>query len=195
MRNLWLLAASAFMFCAFVAMAGETGRVPLLNGVYSLEAPANWWVEQEKDGTGVTFSPEKDSPKAIFITAPNVTIGDDYAEYAGVQMGILFKALGGGEITGEEEGETDGYPSIAFAFSIPAGDTTVEGRANVVNFDGAAVIFLVIAPADDIDEFLPIAGEVIDSYQIHPEAIETNAKVIAEVSEKINQGIWDSLKK
>lgn len=190
----FLMAVAFVVLCGVSAQAGMV-RVPLLNGVYSVEAPAEWYVEQQDDGTGVTFAPEKGAPSMVVITAPNLDVGNEIGEYAGVQMGLLFKQIGGGEITGEEEGETDGNPSIFFSFSIPVGDTTLEGKANVVNYDGAAVLFVALAPAALEAEFLPIAGAIIDSYQLHPEAIKQQAAVIKQVSDKINAKIKEELAK
>lgn len=190
----FLVALALVALCGVSAQAGMV-RVPLLNGVYSVEAPAEWYVKQEDDGTGVTFTPEKGAPAMVLITAPNLDVGDEIGEYAGVEMGLLFKNLGAGEITGEEEGKTDGYPSIAFSFSIPANGTTLEGRANVVNYNGAAVMFIVLAPADILDEFLPIAAAIIDSYQVHPEAIKEQQDVVKSVSDKINARIKEDLAK
>ncbi len=194
MRKLLFASLAAFLFCVCVARAADTARIPLLNGIYSLEAPTDWHVEQEPEGQSVMFSPEQGASQMVVVTAPNITVGDDYAEYAGIQIGILFKLMGGGKVTAEEKGETDGFPSVAFSFSIPSGDSTIEGRANVVDFDGAAVLFIAICPADQLDEFLPAAGDIIDSYQLHPEAIEENKQVLADVAEKINQEIKDKLK-
>ena len=195
MRKLGLLAVLCIALCGSV-FAGDASRVPLLNGVYSVAIPDGWHVNQKDDGTTTQISPSEDSSMALVITAPNIAIEDeeDFAEYAAISLHALFAEFGGGEVTGEDdEAELLGFPAILYSFSLSANGIDFEGRSAAINADGAAVVFVAMAPEEDIDDFLPFATFIIESYELDPEAIEANAETIANVSELINRQLLESL--
>lgn len=188
-----LVCLSFLVLFAASAFAAETARVPLLNGVYSVAAPADWYFEQQDDGAAAMFTPKKGSPEMVVFTAPNVTVGDDYAEYAGVQAGLIFDMLGEGEVVGEEEEEFNGFPSVVFSYAVETGKGQMMGIGRVIDYDGAAVVAHAIAPAESFEELLPVFAEIIDSHEIHPEHIEDNAELLAEVAELLNRQIAEAI--
>lgn len=173
-----------FAMFATAGWAGETARVPLLNGVYSVEAPSDWYVEQEDSGGSTTFAPTKGAPNMVLFIAPNPLVEGEIAKYAGLMMGMVFKKFGGGAVTAEEEGEFKGHPSIMFHFAIPAGDDSYQGLANVFDIDGYAIICIAMAPGSQLKSFWEQAGPIIESYEFNADAAEENHDVLVDLAKQ-----------
>jgi hypothetical protein len=191
MRKFYLLAAVALV-SGMVAMAGdaaETVRIPLLNGIYSVEAPGDWYMEQSPDGESAYFATAMGADSMLVFSAPNPTIEGDIEAYAEKQREVLFKTMGGGEIIRQDKKEFKGYPAIFAHVSVPGG----QGLMNVFDVDGAAVLCLVLSPDGEFDEFIGDAIEIIDSYEIDEGVLEDNMDLLKELGEKINATISEQL--
>lgn len=183
MRKTMLLAAALIATLAVPAFAEETVRVPMLNNVYSVEAPAEWIVEQNEHGQA-RFTPEEGSPYSIVFFPPNPDVEGEIAEYAGIVTGALLGQIGG-EIGEEEELDFDGRDGLMFEFAIPADGGTLLGIGMVVDFDGYGVLCLATGPEEDIEEFIEIAGEIMGSYMINEEAVRENADLLQEIADQL----------
>lgn len=183
MRRVILIVALVFAF-GLSAQAVEAVRVSLLNDIFSLELPGDWKYEQEDTGV-VSVGPEEDAPTQVMFVPPNPLVKGEIAEYAGTFMGILFNQFGGGEITTEEAGEFKGHPNILFHFTIPIEDeVSVEGIVNVVDYKGAAVLMMAISPNALFKEFMDVAAEVMDSYELDEKAMEENREALVEAGKE-----------
>ena len=182
MRKFFLL-MTFFALIAASALAGQTTRVELLNGVYSVIAPNNWHVEEADNGAFVAFSPTGGSPMSVLFTAPNPTVEGEIAEYAGVIMGVLFNSLGGGQVTYEEETDLDGHPAIMFHFTIA--DELAGGLAIVCDIEGYAVLTIALAPTEDLEEFLETAVPIMASLEIDLDEAEDNRDLLESLAESL----------
>lgn len=182
MRKIWLMAL-AVLLCGALH-AGETKRVQFLDGVYSLEVPADWHTEEDDDGSSAFLSPQKDGAAQVLVSPPNTKVDGDFGDFAGMQMGLLFAMLGGGEITREDKDEFDGRPAYRFEYKIPLGETSIVGSGVVVKYDEAVVMLMTFCPDDLAPRFVPQAGEVMASFRLDNAALEKNRAKVDEISEK-----------
>ncbi|MCD8352621.1 MAG: hypothetical protein LUC93_18620 [Planctomycetaceae bacterium] len=180
----WIVAACLFWCVA--ANAAEVVRVPLMDGVYSVASPDDWWLEEEADGSAVTFAPTANSPTQVIFSAPNTKVDGDHADYANLQMGMIFAMLDGGEITSEEDTTFSGRPCQTFAFTVPFGPGHIEGIGRAIDVGGAVAMMLALSPDDLAEEFLPRAREIMDTFELDQEAFENNRARLDELSERVN---------
>lgn len=186
MRMLWTIVAAAVFACC--AVAGEDCiRVPLLHGVYSVESPADWWLEEEEDGSAVTFAPQENSPNQIIFSAPNTRVQGDYTDYLELQMAMIFLMLDGGEVTSERDDAFAGRPCRRFDFTVPFGPGAIAGTGMAVHYEEGVAIMLALSPESEAESFLPRAVEVMHSYRLDAEVRAANREEVDELSERVNK--------
>lgn len=185
MRILWTIMA-VLVIGAAVPAGEDAIRVPLLKGVYSVESPAEWWLEEEEDGSAATFAPQENSPNQIIFSAPNTRVQGDYTEYVELQMRMIFLMLDGGEVTSERDDTFEGRPCRLFDFTVPFGPGAIMGTGMAVNYEEGVATMLALAPEDLAEEFLPRAAAIMKSYRLDAAALAENRTAVDELSERIN---------
>lgn len=185
MSGRWMMAVAACFFWCVAANAAEVIRVPLMDGVYSVASPDDWWLEEEADGSAVTFAPTENAPTQVIFSAPNTKVEGDHADYANLQMGMIFAILDGGEITMEEDATFSDRPCQNFAFTVPFGPGTIEGIGRAIDLGGAVALMLALSPDDLAGEFLPRAREIMDSFELNQAAFDKHRARLDDLSERV----------
>ncbi|MCC8180190.1 MAG: hypothetical protein LIP23_04665 [Planctomycetes bacterium] len=164
------------------ARAGETVMVPLLSGIYKLDVPVGWYVQEEPDGTAVAISPEKDHPAQVVVYAPNILV-DDFENFARQFAETVWLTSGG-------EGQPDIKEELLSGF--PARSVYIAGQgfkmqAHVVNLDVAVVTMMAAAPDALADEFFPAAAAIFESHDIFLKQFRQNAELLQQVANAMNE--------
>jgi hypothetical protein len=173
------------------AAEGESGllRIPLIGGLYSVEAPATWHLEESGADLTATLSETKSSRAALVIAAPNPAVADT-AEHNRRAAESLLASFADGKITHEQEEIRSGAHAHALWFEFTAADAPFAGWSRTTEYPDAAVAVqaMTIAPAEEFRTFMRSASPVLDSYVLDAAMAEENADLLKEVGEKIIKG-------
>lgn len=185
MRN--ILSALVLLLCATVVSASESGslvRVPVIGGLYTVEAPSDWHLEESGDDLTATFAEEPDADGALVIAAPNPA-APNITDYNRLAANALLATFGNGIIVQEEEGETDGFPSHTLWIEFEVDGAPYLGWSRTIDFDGIAVQAMTLATAGKFVPYMDTAGPILDSYELDPDMVEENIELLSEVGKKV----------
>lgn len=155
--------------CCWIAYAGdaveEVVRVPVLDGIYSVEAPGDWHLEISGEDFTATFSEDIGTDGTLVIAPPNPVV-DDVTEYTQMSIKGLFNVFDNGEITEESERNIGKFPSYTASFSFKAQDEPFKGWARTVELDGYAVQAIAVVSAKKAEAFMKKALAIANSYEL-----------------------------
>ncbi len=181
----------ALFLAATGVRAAEGGsallRIPLIGGLYTVEAPGDWHLEERGSDLTAAFSAEKDSPAALVIAAPNPAISDA-AGHSRLVAAALIAPFGSGKITHEQEEIRDETRAHALWFDCEtASRIPFRGwvRTTVHPDAGASVRTAAVAPAENFDAFMRSIRPILDSYELDAAMAKENTDLLREVGEKI----------
>lgn len=140
-------------------------RVPVLDGIYTVEAPGDWHLEISGDDFTATFS-EKPGADGTLVIAPPNPIVDDVKDYTQMSIEGLFNAFGNGEISEENERNVGKFPAYTAVFSFKSGDNPFKGWARTVELDGYAVQAIFVVSEARYDAFMEKARSIANSYEL-----------------------------
>lgn len=168
MRGLLMMAV--LLAAACLGRAAEDGadeliRVPLLDGMYTVEAPGDWHLEVSGDDFTATFQEAPGADGTLVIAPPNPVV-DDIAEYNKMSVESLLHVFGNGEITDENDRKAGRYPASTHMFEFKVEDSPFVGWARTVDIDGYAVQTMAVASPAKYVAFMEKAGAIADSYVI-----------------------------
>lgn len=165
-------------------------RVPILNGIYSVEAPSNWHLEISGDDLTATFAEEPDADGTLIISAPNPAVAD-IKQYTQQAAKALLDGFGNGEIVQEKEEEIDGFPVYTLWFAFKVDETEFLGWGRTIDFDGVAVQAMTLSTASQFVPYMQIAGPIVDSYELDADMVEENTELLEQIGRKVlkNLGI------
>lgn len=156
-----ILILTSISFRAFAAEGvAETIRVPVLDGVYSVEAPEEWHLEISGEDFTATFKERPDGDAALVIAPPNPVV-DDIAEFTKMAVQGVFNAFDSGEFKDEDDKNIGKFPAYATTFTFKVGDAEFSGWARTIDFDGFAVQTMA---ASKNPAFMEAALQIADSY-------------------------------
>lgn len=159
-------------------------RVPILNGIYTIEAPSEWHLEISGDDLTATFAEEPDADGTLIISAPNPAV-KDIKEYMRQAAGSLLESFGNGEIVQDEEKEIDGFRAYTVWFSLRANETDFLGWGRTIDFDGVAVQAMTLSTGGKFNSYMQIAEPIFDSYELDVEMVEENIDLLREIGRKV----------
>lgn len=185
MRKVYLAALLLAMMTGIAAAAdGRKGddvvRVPVLDGIYSVEAPGEWHVEVSGKDYTATFSEEPGSDGTLVIAPPNPMV-EDIEEYTRLSIEGLFRAFGNGDIDEENHDEVGGYPAYTAIFLFKAGDEPFIGWARTIDIEEYAVQAISLTSAKNYVEFMQRAGDIVDSYELDLDEARANSVVLRRI--------------
>lgn len=180
----------ALVMAAALSASARAEDIWFMNGVYKLDVPGGWRYEESDDFTGVALYP-KDQTMHITVSAPNLDVEEnDFRKFAGLQMGVVFRAIGSGKILNELTDDINGYPASCFVFSV-ASENGVElsGIGFVVYYDGASVSFIGVCRPSELERFVEIVGGIVDSHETNFEAVGENIDLVRTTSRRMLEEI------
>ncbi len=167
---------------AATTAAGNTREVELLNGIYSVEVPANWWVKEDDGNQGVTMSPTQNSPFRLVISSPLPGI-EDQAGFAELVVKAIFEQIGGDSKVLAEEVEKQGPETlIRTIFNIRRPQGNIDGMLDTVDLNGYTITMLIIGPDENFNDFLPAAEDIKASYGLDPDKLDENHDALEEIA-------------
>lgn len=197
MRNfilaMTLLLTTAAACAAEAPPAPELLRIPLIAGLYTVEAPATWRLEESGKDLTATFSKAADAPAAdgtLIIAAPNPLIRDA-AAYNRKAAESLLKTFDNGTITKEESTTENGRPAHTIWFAFKAGHKAFLGWSRTMEFPesntgiNAPVQAMALASMSAFAEFMKTAEPILASCELHPAMLQENTDLLTEVGQKI----------
>lgn len=165
----FVIAAVMGIACCWGAYSGDAVedvvRVPILDGIYSVDAPGDWHLEISGDDFTATFSEKPGADGTLVIAPPNPVV-DDVKEYTQMSIEGLFNAFDNGEIIEESEKKLGRYPSYTATFSFKSRDSAFKGWARTVELDGYAVQAIMVVSAGKFDTFAETARSIANSYEL-----------------------------
>lgn len=185
MRN--ILLAMAFVLFAGVAAAEEAAhRVQLLDGVYSVEVPASWWVNEIGPHEGAVISETKDSPYKLMISTPVAGI-EDVPTYTHLALADACKKLGGtGILLGEGLQVDDDQASIQAVFAVVGQNgQKLGGMMDTVEIADHTVTLMAIGPEEGFAEFLPKAEAIFNTYEIDADQLDNHHDELEQIGRNI----------
>lgn len=193
MRKMVMLLA-AFALLAGASLAAESRKVELLDGIYSLEVPADWFVQEEQNGQGTVLSDGQSSPYHLVIGTPIPGI-DDLPQYVELMVAAVCKGLGSeGAVMGEGVGEADGHTAMQSVFVIPrANGENFGGMIDAEQINGYTVTMLAVGPAKGFQAFLAKAQPVMESYELDADAMDDHHDELEEIGEATVKGLLSTV--
>lgn len=184
--------AAMCLLVAGIAAAGEaeTRRIEFANGLYAVEVPASWWVEEDEGGSGTTLAESKDSPNRLVIGTPLPGV-KDMQQYMDLLLRATYRKLGGeGFVLVTRREDTDWGDSIQAIFTVKRpGDANYGGMLDAIDINGNLVTFLATGPEDGFGEFLAKAEAVMESYEVDEDALDDNADELEAIGEETLRGL------
>lgn len=159
-------------------------RVPILDGIYSVEAPGDWHMEVSGDDLTATFAEEPDADGTLVIAAPNPAV-KDIKEYTQLAAGALMRAFGNGEIVQEKRDEIDGFPAYTLWFAFKTDDVEFLGWGRTIDVDGIAIQAMTLSTAKNFVPYMQIAGPIFDSYELDADMVSENIDLLEQVGKKV----------
>ncbi len=182
MRNFVLALALMLGMTSAAAAADNTREVEFLNGIYSVEVPANWWVKEDDGNQGVTISEAQNSTSRLVISSPLPGI-EDQAGYSELVVKAILEQIGGdGKVLAEEMEQEDQETLIRTIFNIRRPQGNLDGMLDTIELNGYTVTMLIIGPDDGIKDFLPIAQQIKESYALDPDKMDENHDALEEIA-------------
>lgn len=188
MRTMFL--AVLFLLSAGVAVADDAHRVQLLDGVYSVEIPASWWIHEIGPHEGAVISETQTSPYKLLISTPVPGI-NDLPTYTHLALADACEKLGGtGILLGEGLQIDDDQASIQAVFTvIGKNGEKLGGMLDTVEIAGHAVTLMAIGPAEGFAEFLPKAEAIFNTYQIDADQLDSHHEELEQIGREIVKGM------
>lgn len=182
MRNIVLALALIVGMTSAAVAADNTREVEFLNGIYSVEVPANWWVKEDDGNQGVTIAQSQNSPCRLVISSPLPGI-EDQAGYSELVVKAILEQIGGdGKVLAEEMEQEGQETLIRTIFNVRRPQGNLDGMLDTVELNGYTVTMLVIGPDDGISEFLPIAQDIKESYALDSDKLDENHDALEEIA-------------
>lgn len=193
MRTLLTVAVVILISCCRANAGDEADdlvRVPVLDGVYTVEAPGDWHLEVSGDDFTATFSEAPGADGTLVIAPPNPVV-DDVREYTNMSIQGLFKAFGNGEIMEENDRNIGKFAAYTAMFGFKVEDNPFMGWARTVDLDGFAVQTIAIVSAKKYVAFMQKAGDIADSFELDVDEAEAFLPELKRVGRKA----YDDLEK
>lgn len=196
MRTWILSVVMAFSIGAAVAADGadEVVRVPILEGVYSVEAPADWNLDVSGEDLVATFS-EKPGADGTFVIAPPNPMAKDIKSYTRMAVTSFLKVFGNGEITDENERKVAGFPAYNALFTFTTDGTPFVGWARTVDIEGYAVQSMAVVSAKNYVGFMEKAGPIADSYELNLDEVEAHLDELKSVGRETMTSLFNATSK
>ncbi len=192
--------AAVTVGCGAGVRAGEAGvdmdmvRVPLLEGVYSVEAPGNWRVTVSADDYTATFSEPDGKGGTLVIAPPNPEV-DDLKDYTQLSVKALTKSFGGGQIMEEKRRTLDGIPAYYCIFMFKSNNEEFLGWAGTSKNSGYGVHAIAAASAEKYPAFMVTAGKILESYELDQDEVALHHDKLVELGRKSYEDLEKSLEK
>lgn len=161
-------------------------RVPLLDGVYSVEVPSAWWIHEIGPHEGAVVSETQTSPYKLLISTPVPGIRDLPA-YTHLALADACAKIGGtGILLGEGLQVDDDQASIQAVFTvIGKNGEKLGGMLDVVEIAGHAVTLMAVGPAEGFGEFLPKAEAIFNTYEIDADKLDDHHEELEQIGREI----------
>ncbi len=198
LRNVFLMLFVIAAGAGFTARAGEVDneldlvRVPLLEGMYSVEAPGNWRVTVSAEDYTATFSEPGGKGGTLVIAPPNPEV-DDLKDYTQLSVKALTKTFGGGQIMEEKRRTLDGIPAYYCIFMFKSNNEEFLGWAGTSKNSGYGVHAIAAASAEKYPAFMISAGKILESYELDKEETHLHRDKLVELGRKSYEDLEKTL--
>lgn len=188
-----VLAAAAGLRAAEAAPASASApellRIPLIGGLYTAEAPADWHLEERGSDLTAAFSGPAgagSSSGTLIIAAPNPLIEiEDAAACNRRAAESLLKSFRNGVVTKEETADLGGRPAHTVWIAFKAGEKAFLGWSRTVGIDGGPMQAMAMAPMGGFAEFMKTAEPIFTSCEVDPDRLRANENLLTEIGRKI----------
>lgn len=183
-RLAWVMAAALLVAGYAASGEKETRRIELLNGLYAVEAPSSWWLQEDEGGARTEMAESKDSPNRLIIGTPIPGVRD-MPQLMNLLLQATYRRLGGeGHVLSTKHDDTDGIDSIQSIFTVRTpGGANFGGMLDAIDVNGHVVTLMAIGPEDGFGEFLAKAEAVMETYEVDEDALDDNADDIEAIGE------------
>lgn len=168
-------------------------RIPILHGIYTVEAPEEWHLEVSGVDFTATFS-EGAMPMGpdgtLVITPPNPVV-DDVKLYTKLSVQGIMNYFEDGEVVEEDDKNIGKFPSFAATFKFKAEDTPYMGWSRTIEMDGYAVQMITLAAEAKFASFMETALAIADSYVLDVD----EADAFAPELKRLGRRIYDEVEK
>lgn len=182
MRAYFLTIVSVVLVC-LPARAEEPVQVSMLDGMCSVIAPDSWKVTTDDLYKATIFSDAPDSGCSLVIAPPNPVLNAN--QLASMELVSLSLALGGQEVIEAVIGEFKGRMRMRVHFCAPLGDDFLVGLMHLTYVGEYVVMATATAPDGKFDDFIAIAENVMNSYEIDEDKMTAQSEELREIGEKL----------
>lgn len=175
MRNT-ALALILFLAATASLAAGESMRLNFVKGLYSVNVPANWYIDVDTgDATlSIAQGPDAASPRVI-IAVPNPRMADSLGDYATMAANSFVNALGGGQIT-ENKDNSQGHGIL---FRTNSSGVPFVGAVQTLRHGDYAILTVFLTRQSDYERTKEWAGIVLDSLRINDNALDKQTAFVS----------------
>lgn len=175
MRNT-ALALILFLAATASLAAGESMRLNFVKGLYSVNVPANWYIDVDTGDSTLSIAqgPDAASPRVI-IAIPNPRTNGSLGDYAVMAANSFMNAFSGGTIM-ENKDNKDGHGVI---FRANASGVPFVGAVQTLRHNNYAILTVFLTRQSDYERTKEWAGIVLDSLRINDNALERQTAFVS----------------
>ncbi|MCD8138612.1 MAG: hypothetical protein LUE17_02340 [Planctomycetaceae bacterium] len=175
--------------CAVSAAAGESMRLNFVKGLYSVNVPANWYVDIDASDSTLTIAQGVDPTAArVIIAIPSPQMANRLDEYARLAATSFINALGGGRIV-QDKGERDEHGVI---FRTESSSLPFVGAVHTIRDGNNAILTIFLTPERDYERSKDWAAVILDSLRVDGRAIEQQTAFITRQAENLIRDLQGS---